>query len=40
MSRRPLGITIGAILFSANAAYCVGFAALAIFNRDALCSVP
>ncbi len=39
MSRRPLGITIGAILFAANAAYYVGFAALAIFNRDALRSV-
>src|SRR5271169_788360 len=39
MSRRPLGITIGAILFAANAAYYVGFAALAISNRDALRSV-
>jgi hypothetical protein len=39
MSRRPLGITIGAILFAANAAYCVGFAALAISNRDAPRSV-
>lgn len=39
MSRRPLGITIGAILFAANAAYYVGFAALAILNRDALRSV-
>ncbi|MGC1644471.1 MAG: hypothetical protein WA741_01475 [Candidatus Sulfotelmatobacter sp.] len=39
MSRRPLGITIGAILFAANAAYYVGFAALAILNRDGLRSV-
>ena len=39
MSRRPLGITIGAILFAANAAYYVGFAALAILNRDRLRSV-
>ncbi|MGC1448747.1 MAG: hypothetical protein WA830_01795 [Candidatus Sulfotelmatobacter sp.] len=39
MSRRPLGITIGAILFAANAAYCVGFAALAILNHNALRSV-
>jgi len=39
MSRRPLGITVGAIVFAANAAYCVGFAALAIFNRDSLRSV-
>ena len=39
MSRRPIGITIGAVLFAANAAYYVGFAALAIFNRDALRSV-
>jgi len=39
MSRRPLGITIGAMLFAANAAYYLGFAALAIFNRDALRSV-
>ncbi len=39
MNRRPVGITIGAILFAANAAYCVGFAALAILNRDALHSV-
>jgi hypothetical protein len=39
MSRRPLGITIGAILFATNAAYYVGFAALAILNRDALRSV-
>ena len=39
MSRRPFGITIGAILFAANAAYYVGFAALAILNRDALRSV-
>jgi hypothetical protein len=39
MSRRPLGITIGAILFAANAAYYLGFAALAILNRDELRSV-
>jgi len=39
MSRRPLGITVGAILFAANAAYYVGFAALAILNRDGLRSV-
>jgi hypothetical protein len=39
MSRRPLGITIGAILFAANAACYVGFAALAIFDRDGLRSV-
>jgi hypothetical protein len=39
MNRRPLGITIGAILFAANAAYCAGFAALAIFNHDVIRSV-
>src|SRR5271169_5769812 len=39
MSRWPLGITIGATLFAANAAYYVGFAALAILNRDGLRSV-
>jgi len=39
MSRRPLGITIGAILFAANAAHYVGFATLAILSRDGLRSL-
>jgi len=39
MSRRPLGITFGAILFAVNAAAYSVFAALALFDRDMLRSV-
>lgn len=39
MNRRPLGITVIAILFAANAAYFVVFAALALFDRGAIRSV-